>query len=336
MHNALVIALGDSRAFGERVCSELGVGLFPVEERGFPDGEHKLRPLQSVRAKNVHVISSLHSSSVESVNDKLCKLLFFVSALKANGAAHVTTHVPYLAYSRKERHTKTRDPVTSQYVARLFEAAGADCVVTLDVHNIAAFQNAFRIPTVHLDTRKLFTDQILQRHGKTGLCVMSPDPGGIKRAQLFREMLEARSGTEVTFAFAEKRRSAGVLTGSMFAGDTSGRVVIVMDDIIASGSTMLRAAQVARQNEARRVILCAAHGLFGVGADDAMADGAIDEILITDSVQAGRLGSPPALQKTSVASVAGLFAKCIEALEGKGTISRLLGDEGIGTASTST
>lgn len=327
MPSSLVFALGDSHAFGERVCSELGINLSPLEERNFPDGEHKMRPLVSVRGRDVHVFASLCSSVTHTVNDSLCKLLFFISTLKTNGASRVTAHAPYLPYSRKERQTKPRDPVTSQYVARLLEAAGTDCLVTLDVHNIAAFQNAYRIQTVHLDTRKLFCDEILRRHESGQLCVMSPDPGGVKRAQLFREMLEARSGREVTFAFAEKRRSAGKMSGSMFAGDASGRTVVIVDDMIASGSTMLKAAQAARQAEARRIILCAAHALFASEADQTMADAEIDEIMVTDSVPPGRLFSQRSLRKTSVISAAQLFASCVRAHEGRAAITEILGDE---------
>ena len=327
MCNPMVFALGDSHAFGDRVCSGLGTNLSAIEERSFSDGEHKLRPMLTVRGRKVHVIASLHSGSTDSVNDILCKLLFFISTLKTNGAERVIAHIPYFAYSRKERQTKPRDPVTSQYVAKLIEAAGADCVVTLDVHNVAAFQNAYRIGTVHLDSRRLFAEEILRRHGTSALCVMSPDPGGVKRAQLFREMLEARSDSVVTFAFAEKRRSGGIVSGSMFAGDTAGRTVIIVDDIIASGSTMLRAAEAARQSGAVRVVVCAAHALFTSETDQVIADSAIDVVLVTDSIPPGRLTSKPAIEKTSIIGAGQLFANCIQALEGRSSIAQILGDE---------
>ena len=105
------------------------------------------------------MIHSLHGGPVESANDKLCKLLFFLGALRDNGASRVTALVPYLAYSRKDRQSRMRGPVTTQYVARLFEASDADCVVTLDVHNIVAYQNAFRSRTVHLDIARLLGDE---------------------------------------------------------------------------------------------------------------------------------------------------------------------------------
>jgi ribose-phosphate pyrophosphokinase len=181
----LLFACTGSHEFGARVAEFLGVPLSPHEERHFEDGEHKIRPLVSVRGKDVYVIHSLHGGPAESANDKLCKLLFFLAALRDNGAARLTALVPYLAYSRKDRQTKTRDPVTTQYVARLFEASGADCVVTLDVHNIAAFQNAFRCRTVHLDTRRLFAGLVPDLVPDGPLTVASPDPGGVSAPSCF-------------------------------------------------------------------------------------------------------------------------------------------------------
>lgn len=142
-HAPLLFALQSTRELGDRVAAALGVPLSPHEERGFEDGEHKVRPLVSVRGHDVFVLQSLYGDADQSPNDKLCRLLFFTGALKDAGAARVTVVAPYLCYSRKERKTKSRDPVTTRYVASLFEAVETDCVVTLDVHNVAAFQNAF-------------------------------------------------------------------------------------------------------------------------------------------------------------------------------------------------
>lgn len=321
----LLFALKDTHDFGEAVARHLGISLGAHEERGFEDGEHKIRPLVSVRGKDVYVLHSLHGGPVESVNDKLCKLLFFVSALRDNGAARVTALVPYLAYSRKDRQTKTRDPVTSQYVARLFEAAGADCVVTLDVHNIAAFQNAFRCRTVHLDTRRLFADEFRQLEGP--IAVISPDPGGVKRAQLFREMLEKSLARPVGQAFAEKRRSAGVVSGDLLVGDVGGATAIVIDDLIASGGTMARAARAAMEHGAKAVIACAAHGLFTGDAAALLAAGPFAQVIITDSVPPFRLGAQVAESRVKIISASKLFADCVKRLHEGGSIAQLLGDE---------
>ncbi|MDE2004702.1 MAG: ribose-phosphate pyrophosphokinase-like domain-containing protein, partial [Betaproteobacteria bacterium] len=152
MHGDLaVFALDASRDFGAAVAHRIGVELEAHEEREFEDGEHKARPLTSVRDRDVYVLQSLHADPRQSVNDKLVRLLLFIGALKDASAARVTAIVPYLAYARKDRKSKTRDPVSTRYVAQLFEAVGVDCIVTLDVHNLAAFQNAFRCRCENLE-----------------------------------------------------------------------------------------------------------------------------------------------------------------------------------------
>jgi N-terminal domain of ribose phosphate pyrophosphokinase len=188
-----IFALGASRDFGERVSACLGIPLSALEEREFEDGEHKARPLVSVRGKDVFVIQSLYGDSRQSVNDKLCRLLFFLGALRDASAASVTAVAPYLCYARKDRKSKSRDPVTTRYVAALLEAVGADRVVTMDVHNLAAFQNAFRIHTDHLEAKNLFVEYFVPLVRpliqQAEVVVVSPDAGGVKRAEDFRQAL---------------------------------------------------------------------------------------------------------------------------------------------------
>src|SRR5262249_41417189 len=140
-----VFALNSSLDFGEKICARLGVPQSSHEEREFEDGEHKIRPLANVRGKDVFVIQSLYGDEKQSVNDKLCRLLFFLGALRDASAERVTAVIPYLCYARKDRKSKPRDPVTTRYVAGLFEAMGVDRMLAMDPHNLAAFQNAFRI-----------------------------------------------------------------------------------------------------------------------------------------------------------------------------------------------
>lgn len=139
-----------------RVADALGVQLSASEEREFGGGEHKMRPLVEVCNEDVYVVQSLCGDAEASANDKLCRLLFFVGALKDAGAARVTAVIPYLAYARKDRRTQPRDPVTTRYVAALMEAVGIDRVVTLEIHNEAAFDNAFRRHTVRLEAADVF------------------------------------------------------------------------------------------------------------------------------------------------------------------------------------
>lgn len=312
-----VFALEASRDFGEAVAKALGRPLDPHEERDFEDGEHKARPLISVRGADCYVIQSLHAGPDMPASEKLIRLLFFAGALRQSGAARVTALTPYLAYARKDRRTKPRDPVTTRYVAELMEAAGLAAVVTLEVHNVVAFENAFRIRAEHLAPYDLFAEPAGRFAGKARLVVASPDPGGVKRVQIFREQLEARLKREVGSAYLEKRRSGGQVTGSLVAGEVEGAHVIILDDMIASGGTMLRAAEALKGKGAARIAAFAAHGLFMEGAERLFTSDTIDSLVVTDTVPPFRL---PALHRTrlEIVSAAPLFAQAIDALAGGG------------------
>jgi len=321
-----ILALKGSDRLGASVASALGHGLDPHEERDFEDGEHKTRPLVSVRGADVYVIHTLNGMPGASANDKLCKLLFFIAACKENGAARVTAITPYLAYARKDRQTKARDPVTTRYIAQLFEAVGADCVVTLEAHNLAAFQNAFRCRTVHLDTRKLFTPLIKKLAGRQPVAIVSPDGGGMKRAQLLKEIFEAQTGESAGFGFIEKRRSRGVVSGTLFAGDVADACAFIFDDMIGLGGTMVRAAETCREHGAREVHALAAHGLFGEGSDALFASDAIDGVAVTDSLDTA-LTAHAQSPKLSVVHAGPLIAHAIRCLQGNGALSDLVGME---------
>lgn len=320
-----LFALNQSRYFGEKVAAELGISLTAHEEREFEDGEHKARPLASVRGRDVFVIQSLHGGPDQSVNDKLCRLLFFLATMRENGARRVTAVVPYFAYARKDRQTKARDPVTTRYMAQLLETVGSDAVITLDVHNIVAFQNAFRCQSVHLDTRLLFAQRAVDLVGDDLVVVASPDPGGVKRAQLFRETLEAKLGRPVGSAFMEKRRSAGVVTGTLLIGELQNATVLIIDDLISTGGTMVRAAKACREHGARNVYAFAAHGLFVGDAAAAISDTSIAKTFITDTIPPFRLGRDAKTANLEVISAAPLFAEAIRRFHESGSFVDLLG-----------
>jgi len=317
-----LFALKATAELGQDIAAALGQPLAAHEERDFEDGEHKTRPLDGVAGCDVYVVQSTHGGPAESGHDKLCRLLFFIGALKDAGAARVTAVVPYLAYARKDRRTKPNDPVTTRYVAQMFEALGTDVVVTLDVHNPAAFENAFRRRTVALTAAPLFVDYAKRLAGEP-LCVVSPDPGGVKRAELLRETLEAEIGKPVGKGFADKHRSAGVVTGDLFVGDVEGATALIIDDLISTGGTLLRAAQAARKSGAKKVIAMVTHGLFMPGATQVIADPAIDRFVVTDSVPPFRLDAA-ARGKIDTLRVAPLLAETIRRLHEGRALTDLL------------
>lgn len=308
----LLFALEGSREFGEAVARRLGTELADHEERDFEDGEHKIRPLVGARGRDVFVLHALHGDPGGSPNDKLNRMLFLIGALKDGGAARVAAVTPYLCYARKDRQTKPRDPVTTRYVARLFEAVGCDAIVTMDVHNIAAYQNAFRIPTVHLDARKLFIDHFLAELTKDEpVAVISPDAGGVKRAEAFRRAFAHYLARPVGNGFMEKRRSEGKVTGQMLVGEIEGRTVILFDDLISSGGTLVRGARACLDKGAVRVMAAATHGLFMGDAGSTLADEAIENLVITNTVPPFRIEKTPAAEKLTVLDAAPAFAEAI-------------------------
>jgi ribose-phosphate pyrophosphokinase len=319
-----LFALNASREFGERVAGALGVALVPHEEREFEDGEHKARPLESVRGRDVFVVVSLYGDEHQSVNDKLVRLLFFVGALRDASAGRITAVIPYLCYARKDRRSKSRDPVSTRYVAALLETVGAERVVTLDVHNLAAYENAFRIRADHLEARRLFVEEFVPRIGREPVVVVSPDVGGVKRAEAFRQSLSRRLGREASGAFLEKYRSAGVVSGEAVVGDVEGRIAIILDDLISTGGTIARAVAACRSRGARAVYAAATHGIFVGDAARMMAEPGLERLVITDSIPPFRLDPALVRGKVTVLDTAPLFAEAIRRIHTGGSVVELV------------
>jgi ribose-phosphate pyrophosphokinase len=310
--NLLLFALGPSEALGRAVAEHGGLEIAPHELRRFEDGEHKIRPLVSVRGRDVYVLCSLYGDASESVNDRLNRALFFIGALRDSGAGRITLVAPYLCYSRKDRRTNPRDPVTTRYVARMIEAAGADRVVTADVHNLAAYENSFRIGVEHLVARPLFVERCRKLGDR--LAVVSPDPGGFHRAEALRDALEQAGEASVELAMLGKHRKGGVVRTEAFVGDVEGRVAVIVDDLIVSGTTLVRAAEACRARGAVAVHAMATHGMFSGAAAEALAAPMIDSVAITDSVSPERTALGAARAKLSVVSIAPLVARAIDTL----------------------
>jgi ribose-phosphate pyrophosphokinase len=312
-----VFAPAASMPLGARIAAALGSALSPLEEWEFTGREYKLRALGCMRTHSVYVVQSLFGDTVGSANDRLCQLLFLINALKDGGARSVTACVPYLAYARQDRRVSPGDPLTARYVAQLFEAVKVDRVVAFDVHNLAAFENAFRCQTVHIEAAALFARHFAATAGE--YAVVSPDIGGVKRAHRVRELLEIAIGRTVTFALMDKVRSAGMVSGSLFAGDVAGRRVIVVDDLISSGTTVLRAIDACRRAGAARVDIAATHASFSAEAQRLFESNGPDSVVVTDSVALDARFARHAGASLTVLSAATLFADAIRALEPDGS-----------------
>lgn len=307
-----IFDLTPEHPLGAAVAHAAGCPVSPHEAREFYGGQHKMRPLVSVRGQDVAVFSVLHAGHGFSVNDRLIRLLFFVATCREHGAARVSAVIPWLPYARKDRITKARDPVSSRYVAQLIEAAGTDLVITVDVHNPAAFQNGFRCRTVHLDTCRLFSAEVAGRAGEGAVTIVSPDGGGVKRAELLRQSVEVARHQPTGFAFLEKHRSAGVVSGSLFAGEVADHDVWIVDDMIESGETMLRAARACKERGARSVNLLATHALCDAAALERLHDPAISSVTFTNTAY---VIAPDARLRT--VTVAPDIGQCLMRLQGR-------------------
>jgi ribose-phosphate pyrophosphokinase len=262
MSEPLIFAPDNSRAVAERIAAALGVELASSEEREFENGEHKMRPLTQVSGRDVYVFAQLCGDPAASANDKLCRLLFFIGALKDAGAASVTACLPYLPYARKDRRTKSSDAINLRYVAQLFEAMRTDRIVVLDVHNLAAFENAFRIPTIPLDAAPLFAAHFRELGLASDWVIASPDIGGVKRAHHLRDVFEAHMASPIASAFMDKQRSSGVVRGEGLVGEVTGKRVLLLDDMISTGTTMARAVAACREAGAIEVHIAATHAVL--------------------------------------------------------------------------
>lgn len=313
-----------TRELAERVAKCLSSPLAEHEERAFEDGEFKIRPLESVRDERVFVVQSLAGGEGASVNDKLARLLFFVGALKDAGAGQVTAVLPYLAFWRKDQRTKSRDPVTTRYVARLLEAVGVDAVVAIDPHNLISFDNAFNCRKELLTAIPLFVahfDGALDT--RTRLVAVSPDAGGVKRARAFADELAQRTGRAVDVAFVEKHRSEGRVTGDLFAGDVDGATAIVIDDLISGGTTIARAAAACRAHGARAVHAAATHGVLTEQSAVVLGGAGLASLVITDTVPDVHRRCAGLPISVAVVDTAPLIASAVERLAGRASVGVL-------------
>ena len=285
-----LFAPGASEPLGQRVATALGIALAPFELRRFEDGEQKGRPLASVRGLDCFLLATLHAQAGRSVNDALVETLFAAGALRDAGAARVALVAPYLCYARKDARTQPRDPVNSRQVAQLCEAMGIGLVLACEVHSRAAFDNAFRVTTVHLEATSLFVAALHGLLPAGPVCVVSPDAGGLKRAERLRHALEIALERPVGRALMEKRRSAGQVTGDYLAGEVAGHAVVIVDDLISGGTTLARTVEACLAHGATRILAAATHGVFSPAVAARLVGLPLEQLLLTDT--AGRVAVP--------------------------------------------
>lgn len=307
----------------KNVAELLGMSLHPVELRVFPDTEIKIRSLASVRRQHCILVGSIKSDDKMSANDALCQHIFLIGSLLDAGAAQVSSVVPYLAYTRKDRRTKSRDPVTIRYVAQLLEAIGLSRMIVIDAHSETALQNAFRIPTESLQSISAIVSHLATNVADDSVLVLSPDIGGIQRASKFLKCLSKITSKKISFGFLEKWRSQDEISGgAVVAEDMRGKTVIIVDDIISTGTTVSRTAKICKDRGAKKVIVAATHGLFSRESEDVLIDPAIERIIVTNSVTTPAFRSAALQDKVEVIDLSPLITHTIQAISTQGSINQ--------------
>lgn len=331
MNNVRIFGLDSSREYATKVAHELGVDLAAKAEDYFEDGEATLRSQVNVRGQDVYVIQSLYSCDKEKVADKIIKLLIFIGSLRDASARRITAVVPYLAYQRQDRKTASRAPIVTKYLAKWFQSAQLDRLLTIDTHSLQALQNSFdKTIADHLEAKRLMATYVAEHIQKPErISIMSPDLSGMNRARLFRNILasifKARmilpQDFEIPLCVLDKTHVGRTIEGHMVVGEVKDRDVVIIDDMIASAKTMSEARKGVIANGGRVWGACATHGLFVGKANENLAE--FERIIVTDTVQANRLNRSN-LARLAVISTAKLFAEAIRRINEEDSISDLL------------
>jgi ribose-phosphate pyrophosphokinase len=291
------------------IADHIGVPLGDAEVGKFSDGEIHVKLDESVRGSDVYVIQS----TCHPVNQHLMELLVMVDALKRASARTINVVIPYYGYARQDRKTRARDPITAKLVANLIETAGADRVITMDLH-ANQIQGFFDIPVDHLLGVPILADYFIKKK-LDNVVVVSPDHGGVIRARKLAERLEA------PIAIIDKRRPEPNVAEVMnIVGDVKGKKAIIIDDIIDTAGTITLAANALLEQGAKEVYACCTHPVFSGPAIDRIRQSNIKEMVVTNTIP---LPEEKRLDKIKVLSVAALIGEAIIRVHEELSVSKL-------------
>lgn len=304
-----IFAANASKELAQSIADQLGLPLGKCEVGTFSDGEIAVSIHETVRGSDVFVVQSTSTP----VNNNLMELLIMVDALKRASAGRITAVIPYFGYARQDRKSKSRDPITAKLVADLITAAGADRVLTMDLH-AAQIQGFFDIPLDHLIGMPILA-KIFEEKRIEDLVVVSPDLGSVTRARTFAAHLDA------PIAIIDKRRpKANVCEVMNIIGDIKDKNVVIIDDIIDTAGTLCNAANALKERGAKSVRACATHAVLSGPAIQRIQDSALEEVVILDTIQ---LPEEKHIDKISVATVSNVFADAIRRIYADQSISTL-------------
>ena len=309
-----VFTLSANEPLAQEIADHLGVELGTCKVNRFSDQEVQVDVLESVRGKDIFVVQP----TSEPVNAHLMELLIMIDALRRASARRINLVIPYYGYARQDRKSRPREPITAKLVANLLETAGADRVVSIDLH-AAQIQGFFDIPIDHLTSvpliTKYFEDEKHDLNYEEEVVIVSPDHGGVTRARRMAERL----GSPI--AIIDKRRPrANVAEVMSIVGDIKGKTAIVIDDIIDTGGTIKLAADKLIEEGATEVYVCCSHPVLSGKAIENLQESQIKEVIVTNSI---KLPEEKQIDKIKQLSVGELLAEAITRIHEERSVSRL-------------
>ena len=303
-----------NRPLAEAICKDIGISLGNAEVGAFSDGENFVSIYETVRGSDVFVVQSTCSP----VNDNLMELLIMIDALKRASAGRITAVIPYFGYARQDRKTKPRDPISAKLVANLITRAGADRVLTMDLH-ANQIQGFFDIPVDNLLGSPVFVEYFREKYAAVhdDTMVVSPDVGSVARARAFAQKLD------MPMAIVDKRRQKANSSEVMnIIGDVKDKHVILLDDMVDTGGSLCHAAQALVEiGGARSITACASHGVLSGPAVQRITDSVIDEVVFLDTIPPKEAAR--ACSKIKYLSVSHMFAEAIDRIYHESSVSKL-------------
>ncbi len=308
--NEIKVFCGNANpALAEEIAKELNVPLGDCVVGNFSDGEIAVNIDETVRGADVYVVQPTHPP----VNDNLMELLILIDALKRASAGRITAVLPYYGYARQDRKAKARDPITAKLVANLITTAGADRILTMDLH-AAQIQGYFDIPVDHLLGMPILV-KYFQEKNLDDIIVVSPDLGSVTRARNFANFLDA------PIAIIDKRRpKANVSEVMNIIGDIENKQVILIDDMIDTAGTIVQGAKALMEFGAREVYACCTHPLLSGPALERIKESCIKELIVTNTIT---LPEEKKIDRIKVLSVASLIAEAIQRIHKHISVSTL-------------
>lgn len=305
-----IFALNSNKPLAKKIADAVGVPLGKTSVDRFSDGEIRINIEESIRGDEIFIIQSTSAP----VNDNLMELLIMIDALRRASASTINVVMPYYGYARQDRKARSREPITAKLVADMFEKAGADRVIVLDLH-AAQIQGFFDIPVDHLMGAPLLADYFLKNGLEKDAVVVSPDHGGVTRARKLAEFLKA------PIAIIDKRRpKANVAEIMNIIGSVDGKRCIIIDDMIDTAGTITLASQALMDAGAKEVYACATHPVLSGPAIERLDKSPIKKIIVTDSIQ---LPEEKQIDKLTQVSVGPLIGDAIKRIHENKPVSPL-------------